>query len=226
MSFVIKDRHGNARIHRDQEVLGSDSSEAVVRDISAQTRSFTICASSDRKDRMGDIVVQSGLDMTNFDKNPVILWAHQHSEIPIGRCVQHFQDKKGTVTRTMMRVQLSAAEDAQKVFDAVRDGFLKSASIGFIPLKTEKIEQDKDEDKPPFYNPTRFLKSELLECSICSVGANPDATMALKDMAAKGRLPATYCKGCGNCARCDQKEGSIAGFRFDKSLLLFSLTNR
>ncbi len=133
MSYIIKDNKGNPIIQGGQKMRGSDSPDAVVRDIEPRQREFTICASSDNVDRLGDRIIQTGIDYKNFNKNPCILWAHEMHSIPIGRCVRHWMEQDGKTTRTMMRIKMSEAEDASKVFDAVKNGYLRSASVGFIP---------------------------------------------------------------------------------------------
>jgi len=193
MSYVLKNESGQPFLHSGKKVLGSDSPMHEVRDISAIDKTFSICASSSRRDRLKDEVVQEGLDWKNWMKNPVILWSHRMDAIPIGKGVGNpWREKEGKVTKTFIRIKMAGHEDAVKIFDAVKEGFLRSASIGFIPLEMEKIE-DKESDSPSFFSePTRFLKSEILETSICSVPANADCLVGMKSMVQKGQLPA-YC---------------------------------
>ena len=73
MSFIIRDKSGNPVLHRGQKIIDSNSAEMQVRTISTRNKTFTICASSNRRDRMGDIVLQEpdakgnrGLDWGNL----------------------------------------------------------------------------------------------------------------------------------------------------------------
>ena len=45
------------------------------------------------RDRMGDEIAVSGWDLKHYKKNPVFLWAHNYSELPIGR-TNHEHDLK------------------------------------------------------------------------------------------------------------------------------------
>ncbi len=194
MSFTIKDEQGNPVTRNGKNLLGLDSLMEL-RDLSVERRSFTITVSTSDVDRFGDVVVQEKLDTENFDKNPVILWSHQMQNLPIGRCEQHWTEKDGSVTKTRMRIKMADHEFAAQVFDLVRDGFLKSASIGFLPRETEEIPQDKDRKHELFHTPTKFLESELIETSLCNVPANASCLTAMKSMVENGRLPAYAING-------------------------------
>jgi len=167
MSFIIKDGEGDAIVRKGRNLMGLDSLMCV-KEISTELRSFTITASTASVDRFGDIVVQEKLDTRNYDANPVSLWSHQMGELPLGKCVSHWLEQDGNVAKTKMKIKMADHEFADKVFDLIADGFLKSASIGFLPLKTEEIPQDSDRKHPLFHTPTKYLKSELIECSICT----------------------------------------------------------
>ena len=48
-------------------------------------------------DRDGDIMETSGIDLGNFMKNPVMLWAHDHMSLPIGRIINTRKTAEGLV---------------------------------------------------------------------------------------------------------------------------------
>ncbi len=193
MSFVIKDESGNPITRNGRNLMGLDSLMEI-KDLSVERREFVITASTSEVDRFGDEVIQEKMDMTNFDNNPIILWSHQMQNLPIGRCERHWIERDGSVAKTKMKIRMADTEFSDKVFDLIADGFLKSASIGFLPLKTEEI-KDKDRDAPFFRNPTRYLESELLETSICNIPANPGCLTAMKTMVENGQLPASVMDG-------------------------------
>ncbi len=193
MSFVIKDESGNPIIRNGKNLMGLDSLMEV-KDLSVERRTFTITASTSESDRFGDEVIQEKMDTANFDRNPIILWSHQMQNLPIGRCERHWIERDGNVTKTRMEIKMADHMFADQVFDLITDGFLKSASIGFLPLKTEEI-KDKDRDAPFFHNPTRYLESELLETSICNIPANAGCLTAMKSMVENGQLPASVING-------------------------------
>lgn len=126
-------------------------------------------ASSEVIDRMGEVVKIDGIDLTNFKKNPILLWAHNagltESRPPIGKVTKTWVEgvKK---KRLMFSIKFDMNDDfAAMVWQKFKDGFLNAFSIGFIPLEMEG---------------DSFVKSELLEISAVPVPANPEALAILR----------------------------------------------
>lgn len=128
----------------------------------AVTKTFTFTASTDSIDRYGEIVKQDW-DLRGFDANPVILWAHDPGE-PIGRGVAKMIDGKLKVDITFHEV----TERARDIAALVEAKFLNAVSVGFRP-KTVKFETVNEREVPVLSG------NELLEISVVSIPANPDA---------------------------------------------------
>ena len=47
---------------------------------------FKVIVSTDEVDRQGEVVNQSGWDLSAYKTNPVVLWAHKYDQLPIGVC--------------------------------------------------------------------------------------------------------------------------------------------
>ena len=60
----------------------------------------------------------------------------------------------------------------------IEQGILRATSVGFQPIKKEKLNDKASEHWGPF----RFLKNKLLEASLVSVPANPNALAIAKSM--------------------------------------------
>jgi HK97 family phage major capsid protein/HK97 family phage prohead protease len=126
-------------------------------------------------DRLGDQIMSDGWDIRSFKKNPIALFNHQ-SSFPIGRW------KNIHVTDKALRAKLELApagtservDEIRKLVDA---GILKATSVGFKPIKWEALDPDAKES---FFAPQRFLKQELVETSLVSVPANPNALAIAK----------------------------------------------
>jgi HK97 family phage major capsid protein len=67
---------------------------------------------------------------------------------------------------------------AQYIRDLVREGVLRTVSVGFQPEAKEPLTKDADARHGPF----RFTRQTLLECSLVSVPANPNALAIAKDL--------------------------------------------
>lgn len=111
-------------------------------------------------DRDGDAVAPFGMDITEYQKNPVILFQHKRDE-PIGRAVNIEKREDGIYMVMHIFKDLN-----QKVYNAVRLGALSAFSIGF---KVSDVYYD--EEKDIFY----LVKTLLLENSIVSVPANQES---------------------------------------------------
>lgn len=136
------------------------------------SRSQRFVMSSESKDLYGDIVRQTGLDATNFEKNPVGLAYHDH-RAPIGKWsdLQKVGGKSKRTEGTLTLFAEGTSEKADEIGRLLEIGGLRACSIGFSPVEGEWI---LDEEGRNTYG-IDFTKSILLECSVCSVPANPDA---------------------------------------------------
>lgn len=115
------------------------------------------------KDRAGDVIPKdawlSPSAMPNYEKNPIILAFHNHA-MPIGKMIDYEVTDQGL----MIEAEISKAAGA--VYDLVKDGILKTFSVGFRCLDAE---WKKDED-------IYLIKDlELFEISVVSVPCNQDS---------------------------------------------------
>lgn len=120
---------------------------------------FSIIASTSAVDRQGDVVDQKGWDLVNFMKNPVLVWAHDYSQLPIGKVVSA-QVVKGKLIADFIFASAEMNPFAQQVKSLYMEGFLNASSVGFIPLERQG---------------NTITKAELLELSLVPVPANQEA---------------------------------------------------
>lgn len=120
---------------------------------------FSVIASTSVVDRQGESIDQNGWDLTNYKTNPVILWAHDYSALPIGKAEQI-----GIVDGQLQMSGIFATAEANPIAEQVRklyqEGILNTVSVGFIPKER---------------NGNTITKAELLEVSFVPVPANPQA---------------------------------------------------
>lgn len=131
-------------------------------------------------DRMDEIVEPRGLDHFDFMKNPILLLNHNYS-LPIGQ-VTHLDVQEDGVHFDAWVGDESKAELTQWQKDTislVKQGILKTVSIGFIPLE---IQRPTYNDKGERLEPLKILKWLLLELSIVSVPANQDSVFTVKEV--------------------------------------------
>ena len=130
-------------------------------------RKYEFTASTNDTDRDNEVIEQAGWDLKNFKKNPVILYAHNYSDLPIGKATR-VNVKDGKLKNTVEFPPEGTYEFADIVERLVGAGYLKTESVGFIPKEWE----DGVDKKEPRRT---YKKQELLEISIVPVPSNPNA---------------------------------------------------
>lgn len=149
------------------------------KDISVSTedigeRSVLFTISKEVVDRDGDILRASGVDFSNYMKNPVFLSFHNSREFPLGKVTKFWvegNEVKAVVyfpTLEELSTDPNNASEKAKLVDftyhCYKTGMLNAVSVGFIPLEWIETENGYD-----------ILKWELLEFSAVAVPANQDA---------------------------------------------------
>lgn len=109
-------------------------------------------------------VLTSGLGREQFQRNPVMLYAHDNYKMPIGTW-ENIREEDG---RLLADARFDEGDGfAVEVRRKVEAGVIRCCSIGFDVL--EVVQADGDV-------PT-VSKGELYECSICAIGANRNAML-------------------------------------------------
>ena len=144
----------------------------ITEDLGDRSVQFTI--SKEVVDREGDILRASGVDFTDYMKNPVFLSFHNSREFPLGKVTKFWVE--GNSVKAIVYFppieELStnpdqASEKAKLVdftYHCYKTGMLNAVSVGFIPLEWTESEKGFD-----------IMKWELLEFSAVAVPANQDA---------------------------------------------------
>ena len=122
--------------------------------------------------RDGHILEPSGCDLTNYRTNPIVLWQH-NPDVPVGRAADL------VIEGDKIRARVSFApsgisQKADEVRGLVKSGIVSGVSVGFDVLDGVPL----DPKKP--FGGQRFTKWELLECSFCSVPADPGAAVTAR----------------------------------------------
>ena len=122
-------------------------------------------------DRYNEVIDPKGWQLENFRANPVIPDCHDYSSIAkiLGRATS-VEVKGGQLVN---RVEFCTENPMGNLaFKMAKGGFIKSQSVGFIPLDwTNGIGHDQPD--------RTYTKQELLEISMVVVPANPGATLGL-----------------------------------------------
>lgn len=132
-------------------------------------------ASDETVDASGDIIRQAGWDFTRYKTNPVFAYCHDYYTLPIGTAIKWFV-KDGALWIYNMFALPEANPWADMCLNMVNAKMLNGNSVGFIPKKVMRIEDENERSKLGLgrYG-VIFEKSLLLEDSACSIGCNPAA---------------------------------------------------
>lgn len=143
------------------------------RQVSAEYKGndLSFIMSTDTLDRYGDTVNPDGWDLDNFHKNPIALFNHNHNQV-IGKWA-NVRVEGGALKGELKLAEVGTSELVDTLHKLVEQDILKAVSVGFKP-----IEHTYDDET---YG-VNFYKQELLECSLVSVPANPDAVNISKSM--------------------------------------------
>lgn len=136
-------------------------------------RRVALRCSSANIDRSGEIVEQSGIDLSAYRRNPVVLWQHSHSS-PIARAV-NVAVRSGNLECEVEFPPAGTSPLADQIYALIRADVVKGVSIGFKSIASIPLDKGN-----PVKGPQRYTKSELWEISIVTVPANPDAAVTWK----------------------------------------------
>jgi hypothetical protein len=111
---------------------------------------FEVVISTADQDRQGEIVDQKGWDLAHYKNNPIVLWGHNYTGLPIAK--GRFAPESAN----------PFAQQVRRLYDAK---ILRTTSVGFIAKEMEG---------------NTITKAELLEFSFVPVPANPMALSLMK----------------------------------------------
>ncbi len=134
------------------------------------TKRFVI--SSEAVNSLGFRVRTSGIDLTDFNKNPLLLWMHQRPKgdrldevLPIGYWAD-LELKDGKITGVPMFDDTDPF--AVKIYNKVENGTIKMASAGLKPFQFAEVDGEK------------WLEtSSLQEASMCDIGSNKESLASI-----------------------------------------------
>ena len=130
---------------------------------------FDVIISTEDTDRSGEIVKQTGWELTNYKNNPIVLWGHDYYSLPVGVCTDtYLTEKNGIAALGARGVFLSAdinpfAQQVRKLYEfglGKGEGVGCTTSVGFIPKEFDENARN------------TITKAELLEFSFVPIPAN------------------------------------------------------
>lgn len=141
-----------------------------IRGVREDKREADFIFSTDSVDSYDERVEQDW-QLERYHRNPVVLFAHNSRALPIGRA-KNVAVVDGALQGTVVFVSEKANPLAEQVWQCIKEGALRAGSVGFIP---HSYRWEKEDGKERLI----LSQNELLEWSVCPVGANADALLKM-----------------------------------------------
>lgn len=150
--------------------------------------------STESVDRVGEVVLASGMDDSQYRLNPLVTLGHDYQLPPVGSCAWRRRASEGGRIGVKARTDYPPRPDdwpadapwlPDQVLALVRAGLLRGKSIGFLPLRVHA--PSRKESEANGWGDARLVIDEwlLLEYACVSLPANQHA---LVEAVAKGDL--------------------------------------
>lgn len=146
-----------------------------VRAIDPDARRVTSVVSTDAVARDGAIIETAGWNLEHYQKNPVVLWAHDDHSMPIAKTVETIRTE-----HELIQVHEFAQHPfADQVFAGIRGGFVNATSVRWLPGETEMRQVGEGTKRQPVL----VFKNghQLLESSYVPIPADPGAVVLRAD---------------------------------------------
>ncbi len=155
---------------------------------------FTAILSTDALDRDSEVVIPSGMYSKDFEKNPVLLYAHDPTK-PIGKVLslrRGLDDVRGEFEITPRPENYEGEWFPDFVKGLIEAGVIRGISIGFAPMAGGwRVANKADKDRYGGECKGVYSRWNLHEVSVVSVPANQDALIVAIQ---KGSVTANQCK--------------------------------
>ena len=137
-------------------------------------------------DRLGDIVLASGMDDSHFQLNPIVTLNHAYDQPPVGRSLWQRKARDGALNGVKAKAHYPPHPAGWTLsdwppdlaFELVKAGLLRGKSIGFIPLKL-RTPTPEEIQKNPALSQVRYIIEEwlLAEYACCYLPMQPNAVV-------------------------------------------------
>ena len=144
-----------------------------IKSVNAATRTIEFVASQRVIDGEGEVIEPSGVDLSRYRKNPVVLLQHDHHR-PIGRTVSLMLQTVDNIPSLLGRAVLPEGdEEVEQVYRRIKSGLYAGVSVGFL---------SRERGGPVLTGQkgVTHTKSELVEISVVTVPSCPTCVITAK----------------------------------------------
>jgi HK97 family phage prohead protease len=176
--------------------------KALSAELTATAKGFTAVITAETIDRDGEVLIPSGMNSKEFERNPTLFWNHDYAE-PVGKATGLKRRERDILGEFVFaqRPEGYKGEFFPEVAAAlVGQGIVSGVSVGYVPEDGgTRRATDVDRKKYGGNVSTIYSRWKLLEVSLAPLQANPDAliTAVRKHMKAGDISPAAARKWFG-----------------------------
>lgn len=133
-------------------------------------------------DRDDEVILPSGVDVTNYTTNPVVLWEHGWGGIdtPIAKC----EDQQGNLALEMSETEIVGTAyftdrdmTSYQIFSLIDAGIIRATSIHVLPRPNTAQFKNLEDGRRIVV----FPDTEMVEWSFGRIGVNPEAVRKICD---------------------------------------------
>lgn len=147
-------------------------------------RRVDVVLTAEEVDRDGDLVSVKGMDISAYQKNPVVLANHNRA-MPVARG-ENISKDGDKITGTAVFPPEGEIDEADKAFKNIQHGLYNAVSVGFLPKNYEL------EESPTGDFVWHVTESELLEFSFVTVPSNRAALITQRAQGKKDSIKKEY----------------------------------
>lgn len=143
-----------------------------------EDRTLRFIGSTEHVDRHGEVIKADGWKLTTYKKNPVVLVNHKHSDLPVAKTKNVWVDKEAkSLMFDIEFPDMDVSSEGDTLYKLYKNGYMNATSVGFLPNPEKMVFGEKKGDPSVTYT-----EQELLEISLVSVPANPNALLTSKSI--------------------------------------------
>ena len=146
-----------------------------------QGRIIRFIGSDESLDRDGDTISIDGWDVSAYMKNPVVIYGHDYSGLPIARAVSVTPDKR--TRQLLFDIKFPTIEELSSnpatpsehalrvdaIYNMAKAGILNTVSVGFRGIEYDATATGRN-----------YTRQELMEISLVPIPANPNAVAIMR----------------------------------------------
>ncbi len=149
-------------------------------------------------DRMGDVVLASGMDDSLYQLNPVVTLNHYYTEPPVGKSLWRRKIREGSWHGVKAKTHYPTRPDKwpgkdwlpDYAYELVKADLLRGKSIGFFPLKIRTPSSQEISQRPEWRNVRYIIEKWLLaEYACCFLPVQPRAVVEQVSKSLSAPLP-------------------------------------